>query len=124
MEITIDHFTLKTNQLEATKQFFINLFELEEIERPQMIQQIPGCWLGKKDKAIIHLINSYEISESVQLGGIDHIGLVASSQQYFIKKIKEMKLLPAIVTCEELHREHIYLKTPCGTTIETIFELQ
>ena len=38
----LDHVTIRTRDLAATREFFINVFGLEERARPAAIQPIPG----------------------------------------------------------------------------------
>ena len=38
----LDHVTIRTRDLAVTREFFLNVFELEEKVRPAAIQRIPG----------------------------------------------------------------------------------
>jgi catechol 2,3-dioxygenase-like lactoylglutathione lyase family enzyme len=56
----IDHTTLRTAQLEKTKDFLIRVFDLAEGPRPAVIaENIVGYWLYYKKAPIIHLIESH-----------------------------------------------------------------
>ena len=55
----IDHVTIRTRDTVATRDFFLDLFDLKEGTRPQAIRRIPGCWLYAGDQPIVHIIGAY-----------------------------------------------------------------
>ena len=53
----IDHTTIRTKDIEATKNYFTTVFDLKEGRRPNVIEKsIPGYWLYADDKPTVHII--------------------------------------------------------------------
>ena len=58
--MNLDHVTIRTRDLQATRSFFLRVFDLEEGERPRAIQRIPGHWLYSEGHPLVHIIGSQE----------------------------------------------------------------
>src|SRR5260370_12400464 len=73
--MNLDHVTIRTRDLQATRSFFLKVFDLEEGERPRAIQRIPGHWLYSGGHPLVHIIGSqgYGIDRAAE--AIDHVGL-------------------------------------------------
>ena len=70
----MNHFTVLTDDLEATKQFYCDLLGFEVGPRPNF--QFPGYWLWVGDQPILHVIHRKELNE-VRGGVIDHMAFTA-----------------------------------------------
>src|SRR5712664_4897798 len=70
----LDHVTIRTRDLQATRSFFLKVFDLKEGERPLAIQRIPGHWLYSNGHPLVHIIGSqgYGIDRAAE--AIDHVG--------------------------------------------------
>src|SRR5690554_7758477 len=55
MILGMDHFTIVTTELEATRCFYVDLIGLEKGPRPQF--PVDGLWLYTNGKAILHVIS-------------------------------------------------------------------
>src|SRR5260370_33121713 len=71
----LDHVTIRTRDLQATRSFLLSVCDLEEGERPRAIQRIPGHWLYSEGHPLVHIIGSqgYGIDRAAE--AIDHVGL-------------------------------------------------
>src|SRR5437870_12449398 len=56
--MNLDHVTIRTRDLQATRDFFLTVFGLQEGERPLAIRRIPGHWLYFEGRPLIHIIGS------------------------------------------------------------------
>ena len=83
----LDHVTIRTRDLQAARSFFLEVFDLEEGERPRAIQRIPGHWLYSEGHPLVHIIGSqgYGIDRAAE--AIDHVGLRMEGYAEFRKKL-------------------------------------
>jgi len=77
----MDHMTLRTNDLESTKDFFCDVLELHSGDRPPFT--FPGYWLYNQmdEHPVIHLIG---VEEDVadETGTLHHIAFLGEPQRY------------------------------------------
>jgi catechol 2,3-dioxygenase-like lactoylglutathione lyase family enzyme len=78
---SLNHINIRTDMMEETKDFFVDIVGLEIGARPPF--DIPGYWLYAGDTAIVHLVPSEPDSpprtDREGMGnGLDHIGLMAT----------------------------------------------
>lgn len=53
----IDHATFRSSDMDATRDFFIAVFDLQPGARPALInKRIPGYWLYAQDQPLVHII--------------------------------------------------------------------
>ena len=71
----MNHFTVLSDDLEATKKFYCDLLGFEVGARPNF--QFPGYWLWVGDQPILHVIHRKQLNE-VRAGVIDHMAFSAS----------------------------------------------
>ena len=68
--LAMDHFTVLTDDLDASRAFYTRVLGLVEGERPDL--GFPGAWMYIGDRAVLHIIAGREVpSESA--GVIDHM---------------------------------------------------
>src|SRR5712671_1707637 len=71
----LDHVTIRTRDLPATRDFFLKVFDLTEGERPLAIQRrIPGHWLYSEGHPLVHIIGSQGQGIDRAAEAIDHVG--------------------------------------------------
>jgi glyoxylase I family protein len=58
----LDHVTIRTRDLEATRRFFLTVFDLEEGDRPRAILSIAGHWLYAAGLPLVHIIASQDLA--------------------------------------------------------------
>lgn len=121
MKVALDHITIRTHQLGKTKDFLIDLFELEEGSRPSLIQRIPGHWLYADGQPIIHLIGTSGISQAFQAEAIDHVGIRLEGYANFLKKIQDRDIPYSLMDLPEIEERRIFFRAPGGQLIEAVF---
>jgi glyoxylase I family protein len=121
----IDHTTLRTRELEKTKEFLIRVFDLQPGERPAAIAaNIPGYWLYNKDKPLIHLIQSsyyYKTAIDSSTEAIDHTAFFMEDYESFKHRLTELKVRYSLMDLPEIGERRIFLRTPTGILLETVF---
>ena len=72
----MNHFTILTDNLEATQNFYCELLDLQVGKRPNF--SFPGLWLyNKEGAAILHVVGGRERSD-LRAGTLDHMALTAT----------------------------------------------
>ncbi len=117
----LDHATIRTRDLNGTKSFLLNVFDLEEKPRPKIIQRIPGYWLYSKKDPIIHLIQSYGRPMDSTTEGFDHIGIKLKGYDKFKQKLKQLNIPYSLMDISEISERRLFFRTPEGILIETVF---
>ena len=131
MRIThIDHYNirLKPSDLEAIRDFYVNVLGLTEGARPHF--NFPGYWLyGGAEAAILHLAATLpdqadEISPDKPTGQFDHIALKASDVMS-----ARARLNAAGVPFDERpvpgwRMYQIFFKDPAGLKVELTFDME
>jgi catechol 2,3-dioxygenase-like lactoylglutathione lyase family enzyme len=80
----LNHFTVLTDDLEATRRFYIDLLGLSEGERPPF--GFPGAWLYCGGQPVLHVIAGRDLPES-RAGVIDHMAFTASDLEGWKAKL-------------------------------------
>lgn len=121
----IDHTTLRTDHLEETRDFFIQVFGLTEGPRPEAIASaIPGHWLYWKDAPIVHLIPAsihHDRSGHAAAEAIDHTAFFMDDYEGFKKKLTSLGIRFSTMDLPEIGERRIFLRTPAGILLETVF---
>jgi len=71
----MNHFTVLTDDLEATKKFYCDLLGFEIGDRPNF--RFPGYWLWVGGQPILHVIHRDQLDEH-RAGVIDHMAFTAT----------------------------------------------
>ncbi|MDG1226048.1 MAG: VOC family protein, partial [Burkholderiales bacterium] len=80
----MNHFTILTDNLDATIEFYRDYLGLETGERPPL--QFPGAWLYAGKVAVLHIIAGKTLPEPRE-GVIDHIAFSATGLRATVKKL-------------------------------------
>jgi len=84
----MDHFTINTDNLEATRLFYAEL-GLEPGPRPNFA--VDGLWLYANGKPILHVIERQSLPEQ-RRGVLDHMAFFSSDLQGAVDWVKEKGL--------------------------------
>lgn len=132
----LDHFSIRTTDVEGTRDFFVRVLGLTNGERPPF--KFPGAWLYCGDKDVIHIIGIDPNDKSglvdylgdrgaaalTGTGAIDHLAFMAED----IKAVRDRLKAEGIATRERevplLGVRQIFLEDPNGVTIELNFPLE
>lgn len=117
----LDHITIRTRNLPVMRDFFVEIFDLEERQRPRNIQRIPGHWLYSEDRPIVHLIGSHGFSIDNAAEAFDHIGLRLEGYSDFRTKLDRLNIRYSLMDIPELTERRIFFHTPCGPLLEAVF---
>jgi catechol 2,3-dioxygenase-like lactoylglutathione lyase family enzyme len=71
----IDHYTILTADLEATKRFYCGHLGLSEGPRPAF--DFPGAWLYAGGHPVVHVIAGRPFVSDGGTGGVDHVAFRA-----------------------------------------------
>ena len=117
----LDHVTIRTRDLEATRSFFLTVFDLKEGERPFTIQRIPGHWLYAGDHPLVHIIGSqgYGLDRSAE--AIDHVGLRLEGYAAFRGKLDRLGIRYSLMDLADLQERRLFFRAPGGPLLEAVF---
>jgi lactoylglutathione lyase len=119
--MTLDHVTIRTTDLKETRDFFLNVFDLEEKPRPKAIQRIPGHWLYHNNAPLVHIIQSRGNGFDTSSESIDHVGIKLEGYADFKKKLEGLKINYSLMDLPELEERRIFFRTPKGPLLEAVF---
>jgi catechol 2,3-dioxygenase-like lactoylglutathione lyase family enzyme len=132
MPITeLNHYFVRANDLERTKDFYIDVLGLEVMPRPNF--PFPGYWLGTNGKIQVHMgpasIDNAELyylgtpphAATDQTGVIDHIAFLASDPAAFKARLDQYAVAYRPRYLPEAHLYQLFIQDPNGLTIELNF---
>ena len=127
----LNHYFVRANDLERTKDFYVNVLGFEVMPRPNF--PFPGYWLGINGKIQVHMgpagIPNQEMyylgtpkgAVTDHAGVVDHIAFLASEPESFVRKFKEMGMSYRPRSLPESELFQLFIKDPNGLTIELNF---
>ena len=127
----LNHYFVRANDLERTKDFYVSVLGFEVMPRPNF--PFPGYWLGINGKIQVHMgpagipnqemyyLGTPKNAANEHSGVVDHIAFLASEPEEFIKRFKSlgMNYRPRSLPDSELFQ--LFIKDPNGLTIELNF---
>jgi glyoxylase I family protein len=117
----LDHITVRTRDLPATRNFFLNVFGLEEGDRPLAIRRIPGHWLYSEGRPLIHIIGSQEYGIGRPAEAIDHVGLRLEGYDDFRKKLDRLGIHYSPMDLADIQERRLFFHAPGGPLLEAVF---
>lgn len=119
----LDHVTIRTPNIDATRDFFVEVFDdLQERPRPKQIdRRIPGYWLFADGKPIVHIIAAGAGANDPGHSAIDHVGFQLADYSGFRSKLDRLNVPYALMDLPEISERRIFLRTPEGVLLETVF---
>lgn len=127
----LNHYFVRTNDLEATKDFYVNVLGFEVMPRPDF--PFPGYWLGVGGKIQVHMgphgipnaelyyLGTPKNAATDQSGVIDHIAFAATEPEAFTGRLKQMGIPYRPRYLPESSLYQLFLRDPNGLTIELNF---
>ena len=116
----MNHFTVLSDDLEATRRFYCDLFGFKVGWRPPF--QFPGWWLyAGDDTPILHVIHSKDLPQD-RGGVLDHMAFSAKDLPATVATLKregidyELRRLPGGGIWQ------LFFHDPCGAKVEFDFE--
>jgi catechol 2,3-dioxygenase-like lactoylglutathione lyase family enzyme len=117
----LDHVTIRTRDLEATRQFFLTVFDLEEGERPRAIRRIAGHWLYAAGHPLVHIIASQDAGLDRPAEAIDHVGFRMEGYAEFREKLDRLDIRYSLMELAELQERRLFFRAPGGPLLEAVF---
>jgi catechol 2,3-dioxygenase-like lactoylglutathione lyase family enzyme len=105
----LNHYFVRTNDLEQSKRFYCEVLGFEEMPRPNF--PFPGYWLGVNGRIQVHMgphgIPNSELyylgttpqSATDNTGIVDHIAFLATEPENFAKRFAALDSQRASATC-------------------------
>lgn len=127
----LQHFLVYAADLEATKNFYVDVLGLKVGKRPPF--KFPGYWLYLGRDSCIHLAgpsaNASQLhhlgrqgeSDGADTGAIDHIAFQGANYPAMLAKLKRLGFEMRLRTVPNLGLRQIFLKDPNGVTLELNF---
>lgn len=84
--VGMNHFTILTDNMEATRDFYCKLLDLEVGKRPNF--SFPGWWLYKDGVAILHVVGGRD-RRDLRAGTLDHMTFTATGLMPTLKVLEE-----------------------------------
>jgi len=116
---SLDHVNILTNDVEACRQFYIDVLGFEEGFRPDF--GFPGLWIYLGGAPVVHFIQTKK-KQPLNSGTIDHIAFRAHNYEKFAARLKanKVKFNDQSVPGMDLHQ--IFCFDPHGIKVEFNFE--
>ena len=128
----LDHCAIRTNDLEGTRDFFVDVVGLRVGHRPPV--KFPGYWLYSGDTAVIHLFGGSDDSddakeleaylgvkdpESLRGGGaVDHLAFRASGLADMRSRLDKAGSRYFERTLPQFGLHQLFVQDPNGVTLE------
>jgi len=117
----MNHFTVLSDDLEVTKNFYCDLLGLEPGPRPNF--QFPGWWLYAGDHPVLHVSVRHVASTKGGTGSFDHIALRATGLTE-MRALLERRGIPFEEQRVDDNTVHqIFFHDPNGLRVELDYEL-
>lgn len=127
----LNHYLLRANDLERTKDFYVNVLGFEVMPRPDF--PFPGYWLGINGKIQVHMgqagvpnselyyLGSPKNAAKNNSGVIDHIAFLATEPEELINHLKKLGVPTRPRSFPESKLFQLFVQDPDGLTIELNF---
>jgi len=118
----LDHVTIRTRDLPATRDFFLKVFDLTEGERPLAIQRrIPGHWLYSEGHPLVHIIGSQGQGIDRAAEAIDHVGFRMQGYAELRNKLDRLGIRYSTMDLADLEERRLFFRAPGGPLLEAVF---
>jgi len=127
----LNHYFVRANDLERTRDFYVNVLGFEVMPRPDF--PFPGYWLGVNGKIQVHValagvpnsdlyyLGSPKNAATSNSGVIDHIAFLATDPDNFVKRLQKLGVPIRPRNFPESQLYQLFIKDPDGLTIELNF---
>ena len=118
----LDHVTIRTRDLPATRDFLLKVFDLTEGERPLAIQRrIPGHWLYSEGHPLVHIIGSQGQGIDRAAEAIDHVGFRMQGYAELRNKLDQLGIRYSTMDLADLEERRLFFRAPGGPLLEAVF---
>ena len=114
----LDHCTVMTSDLEATRRFYVDVLGLVDGARPPF--KVAGAWLYGGGQPIVHLVVR-DHAGGGSTGAFDHIAFRGSGLAGFVARLRDRGVEHSLHTVPDLGLRQIFVADPNGVSIEINF---
>lgn len=115
----LDHVTLRTLDLEGTRQFLQDLLGLTVGYRPDF--GFAGYWLYEGSEPVVHLIPGGGRAVGRDAETIDHVGFRLEGYEGYRRKLDGSAIAYSTMDIPELGERRLFVRTPGGILLELVF---
>ena len=115
----MNHFTVLTDQLDQTVDFYKEMLQLDEGYRPPL--DFPGAWLYADGAAILHIIAGRPLPED-RAGVLDHMAFSATGLAAIVEKLKSRGIEYTLRRQNESNTWQLFCFDPSGAKVELDFD--
>lgn len=127
----LNHFLIRANDLERSKQFYCTVLGFEVMPRPDF--PFPGYWLGINGKIQVHMaqagvpnsrlyyLGSPKNAAKDNSGVIDHVAFLATDPDAFVEHLRALGVPSRPRNFPESQLYQLFIKDPDGITVELNF---
>jgi catechol 2,3-dioxygenase-like lactoylglutathione lyase family enzyme len=115
----MNHFTVLTNDLEATQAFYVDLLGLSPGFRPDF--DFPGAWLYVDGRAILHIVAGRGVPANPR-GVIDHMAFSARDLAAITARLVERGIEYDLRRLPSTGAWQLFCLDPNGARVELDFE--
>lgn len=138
MALTLNHVSIRTTDIEATRRFYVDVLGLQVGPRPDF--PFPGHWLYQGPlteyaNAAVHVIgiDPHDASGLQQYlgergadalhgsGAVDHVAFFATDLQGMMARLQRLGIVPRERTVPGLGLHQLFLDDPSGIVVELNF---
>lgn len=114
----IDHVTFRSSDMEATRDFFISVFDLLSGARPGLISDcIPVYWLYAQYKPLVHIIpagdEGYPLPATALKESISHVAFHLEGSA-FREKLQNLGIHYSLMDLVNIEERMIFMYAPGG----------
>ena len=114
----LDHFTLVTTDLDASRRFYVEALGLRDGDRPPFA--FPGAWLYCGAAPVVHLIGD-RAAGATATGPLDHVAFRASGLVEMVARLSARGVGYELRTVPGLGLRQLFVHDPDGVKVEINF---
>jgi catechol 2,3-dioxygenase-like lactoylglutathione lyase family enzyme len=115
----MNHFTVLTDQLEQTVNFYKDVLKLEDGYRPPL--DFPGAWLYSGGAAVLHIIAGRPLPEE-PAGVLDHMAFSATGLASVVKNLRSREIEYTLRQQKGSNVWQLFCFDPSGAKVELDFD--
>jgi len=115
----MNHFTVLTRDLEATRRFYVGLLGLTEGYRPDL--GFPGAWLYAGSQAVLHIIAGRPLPSEPR-GVLDHMAFSAKDLRATVAGLTAQSIAYDLRRQPESGTWQLFCFDPSGARVELDFD--
>lgn len=119
--LAMNHFTVLSSDLEATRAFYCDLLGLRAGPRPPLA--FPGLWLYAGEQAVLHVIGGRDLPAQ-RSGVIDHMAFTAANLTQIVDALKARGIKYSLRRVPEEGSWQLFCRDPEGALVELDFSAE